>query len=177
MKTVRYSTFETNSSSTHAFTVNPVDLANKPDLNIIPDENGCIVLGLCGAESGVPQEKIGHLLKYANSIGDQDAFDRVRKVVEEFTGAQLIVKTKQWSGSKMVSYEDLRVVTNEKIDFEEEEDIDNLIDEWYSYTHAYGHGGVSEFCSVMNEICSTEENIRIFIFSSKQSVYSETYYD
>lgn len=178
MKTVRYNTYETNSSSTHAYTVSRVNKNNRPDLNIIPREDGCIYVGFDQATEAVPQEKIGHLLKYANDIGDQEMFDRVRKVVEEFTGATLKVSGAAYVDGKWVKNEDFRKVTNPKFDFDDEDaDWDGLTDNWYSYTCEYGHGSVEEFCDVMNEIARTEENLKIFIFSSNQGVHVESYYN
>lgn len=179
MKTIRYSTYETNSSSTHAYTVQSVCAKNRPDLNIIPDDDGFIRVGFTEATEAVPQEKIGHLMKYADSIGDQEMFDRVRKVVEEFTGAVLKVRGGSYIKNKWVQTDDFRVVSNPKFDFdtEEDEDWERLSEEWYSYTCEYGHGSIREFCEVMNEIGNSEENLKIFIFSSKQGVDVESYYD
>lgn len=178
MKTVRYNTYETNSSSTHAYTVNAVNKNNRPDLNIIPREDGCIYVSFTEASEAVPQEKIGHLLKYANHIGDQEMFDRVRKVVEEFTGATLKVSGSAYVDGKWVKNEDWRVVSKPKFDFNDEDaDWESISDEWYSYTCEYGHDGAEDFCNVMNEIGRTEENIKIFIFSSNQGFHVESYYN
>jgi hypothetical protein len=179
MKTVRYNTYETNSSSTHAYTVRKVDHKNRPDLNIIPDDDGFIRVGFSEMSESTPQDKIGHILKYANSVGDQEMFDRVRKTVEEFTGAKLLISTRIWKDGKYETVEDMRVVSNPKFNFndeDEDEDTESLTDEWYSYTNEYGHGSIGEFCEVMNEIGRTEKNLKIFIFSSKQGVYVESYY-
>jgi hypothetical protein len=178
MKTVRYNTYETNSSSTHAYTVQSVNTKNRPDLNIIPDEDGFIRVGFTEATDAVPQDKIGHILNYANSIGDQEMFDRVRRVVEEFTGAKLLVKTTMYVNKQWETVEDVCVVTNPKFDFNsEDEDWETLKDQWYSYTCEYGHGSIHEFCDVMNEIGRTDKNLKIFIFSSKQGVGIESYYN
>ena len=119
-----------------------------------------------------------HILKYANSIGDQEMFDRIRKTVEEFTGAKLLISTRIWKDGKYETIEDMREVANPKLDLEDEDSDfhERFSDEWYSYTNEYGHGSVSEFCEVMNEIGRSEDNLKIFIFSSKQGVYVESYY-
>lgn len=177
MKTIRYNTYETNSSSTHAYTVNRLNRSNRPDLNIIPDDRGFIRLRLGEMTCATPQDKISHVLKYANSIGDQDMFDRIRKTVEEFTGGKLLINSMVWKNNNYEEVE-LREVDNPKFDFDDEDsDFDLLDDEWYSYSSEYGHGSIREFCDVMTEICSSEENLKIFIFSSKQGVEIESYYD
>jgi hypothetical protein len=179
MKTIRYTTYETNSSSTHAYTVHSLNMKNRPNLNIIPSEDGFIRVGFTEMTQSTPQDKIGHILNYANSIGDQELFDRVRKVVEEFTGAKLLVSTRVYVDKKWEKVEDLRTVTNPKFDFEsdDEDKWETFDDNWYSYVNEYGHGSSENFCSVMNEIGRTEESLKIFIFSSHQGVHVETYYN
>jgi len=152
---------------------------NRPDLNIIPDDDGFIRVGFTEMTESTPQDKIGHILNYANSVGDQEMFDRVRKVVEEFTGAKLLVCANVRLNDKWTRVDDLREVTNPKFNFdtEEEDDWEVLNDQWYSYTCEYGHDGVDVFCDVMNEIGNSEENLKIFIFSSNQGVHVESYYN
>jgi hypothetical protein len=177
MQTVRYNTYETNSSSTHAYTVNSLNCSNRPDLNIIPDDDGFIRIGFTEMTESTPQDKIGHILNYANSIGDQEMFDRIRKTVEEFTSAKLLISARVWKDRKYETVEDMREVSNPKLDLEDEDSLESLRDEWYSFACEYSHGGIAEFCEVMNEICRSEENLKIFIFSSKQGVGIESYYN
>jgi hypothetical protein len=179
MKTIRHNTYETNSSSTHAYSVQDLNLKNRPDLNIIPGDDGFIRVGFTEMTESTPQNKIGHILNYANSVGDQELFDRVRKVVEEFTGAKLLVSASVRLNNKWERVDDLREVANPKFNFdtEEEDDWETLNDQWYSFANEYGHGSINEFCGVMNEIGRTEENLKIFIFSSNQGVHVESYYN
>jgi len=177
MQTVRYNTYETNSSSTHAYTVDSLNRNNRPDLNIIPDDDGFIRIGFTEMTESTPQDKIGHILNYANSIGDQEMFDRIRKTVEEFTSAKLLISARVWKDRKYETVEDMREVSNPKLDLEDEDSLESLRDEWYSFACEYSHGGIAEFCEVMNEICRSEENLKIFIFSSKQGVGIESYYN
>ena len=177
MQTVRYNTYETNSSSTHAYTVDSLNRSNRPDLNIIPDDDGFIRIGFTEMTESTPQDKIGHILNYANSIGDQEMFDRIRKTVEEFTSAKLLISTHIWKDRKYETVEDMREVFKPKLDLEDEDALESLNDEWYSFANEYGHGGINEFCGVMNEIGRTEENLKIFIFSSNQGVHVESYYN
>jgi hypothetical protein len=179
MKTVRYNTYETNSSSTHAYTVHGVNLKNTPDLNIIPSDDGFIHVGFTEITGSTPQDKIGHILNYANSIGDQELFDRVRKVVKKFTGADLIIRASGWLNGKREMFDNLSEVTNPKFDFDSDDESawESLSDTWYSYSNEYGHGSIKSFCAVMNEIGRSEENLKIFIFSSKQGVHVESYYN
>ncbi len=148
MKTIRHNTYETNSSSTHAYSVQDLNRKNRPDLNIIPGDDGFIRVGFTEMTESTPQNKI-------------------------------VVSASVRLNNKWEKVDNLREVTNPKFNFdtEEEDDWETLNDEWYSFTNEYGHGSINEFCGVMNEIGRTEENLKIFIFSSNQGVHVESYYD
>lgn len=178
MKTVRYNTFETNSSSTHAYCISSIDTSNRVDLNIIPSDDGIINLRLASMDGNTtPQSKISHMLLYANTIGNQEMFDRIFSVVENHTGAKLIVSCKLWVKDKWVSISDLKEVTNPHMHHDIDGCKESVGDIFYSFANEYGHGSVDQFIEDMNDILSSEENLKKFFFSSDQGVSIETYYN
>lgn len=184
MKTIRYNTFETNSSSTHAYSVSSVNLKNRVDLNIIPDENGEIRLRLTTMDEDItPQAKISHMLLYANTTGNQEMFDRIVQTVEDHTGGKLYVEARVWNKDKWVDVSPLTTVSNPRMIFESDDDEtveanhEEISDTFYSFASEYGHGCVEEFIDDMEDIGSSTEKLKIFFFSSKQGVHIESYYN
>jgi len=191
MKTIRHNTFETNSSSTHAYSVSSVNASNRVDLNIIPDENGQIVLGMAAMDDDAnPQSKISHMLKYADVSGNQELYDRITKVVEDHVGGKLFVQARVFENGKWVDKSPHTLVSKPRhtVISDDDEDSDNedededafsemISDEFYGFTCEYGHGSVREFVKDMEAIAATDESLKTFFFSSKQGVSIESYYN
>lgn len=183
MKTIRYNTFETNSSSTHAYSISAVNLKNRVDLNIIPDENGEIRLRLDTMDEDItPQAKISHMLHYANTTGNQEMFDRIVQTVEDHTGGKLYIEARVWDKGEWVKYP-LTTISNPRMVFESDDadaveaNREKISDTFYSFASEYGHGCVQEFIDDMEDIGSSVEKLKIFFFSSKQGVNIEIYYN
>ena len=188
MKTVRQHTFETNSSSTHAYSVDTLNESNRIDLNIIPDENGEIVLFPSTMdESNTPQSKISHMLAYARAIKDQELFERIVETVNEHTGGKLVVKDRVWR-DKNYHHDIIEKIEGPKLDLAAilaadedddafEDDRECLRDTFYSYTCEYGHGSLEDFVEVHEAIASSKATLGIFFFSSKQGVNVASYYN
>jgi len=169
MKTIRQSIFESNSSSTHAFSVNIINPNNKPDCTFIPDENNEIHIKLengPGASNATPQDKSSLLLLYAGKTGNQDLFNRVITIIEDFTKAKVVTSYSSYdysSKSHVTISPYIVVVTNKEDNFN-----NDVGDTFYDFCSDLGHGSEQEFNSVMNEVIKSDESIRTFIFSSKQ---------
>lgn len=172
MKTIRQNTFETNSSSTHAYSVNRLNKANRADTNIIPDENGEVKVNLSDDSGSSPQSKLSLLLFYAYTVGDQEMFDRIVRVVENFSGARVAAVVNKWSGK---SWQKNCPVTTVLADGSRTDDA--MEDTFCSWTNESGHGSTEDFVSTMDEIGADDDTIKVFIFSSRQNINTETYYD
>lgn len=64
--------------------------------------------------------------------------------------------------------------------FEDQESlVDAISDEYYEYvgSYDYGHPDAEDFMKTIDEFLETEDGIKQFIFSSKQSITCEEYYD
>lgn len=179
MKTIRSNCFETNSSSTHSFTVNTVNLQNKPDVTFIPDTNNEIHIDISrgdSADSATPQDKSAFLLLFADTISDQKLYDRIINIIETFTKAKVIPSFTKWVGGKNVTVSPYLTIEPSE-DAEEDEVNENLADTFGYYVGEYGHGSSEEFKEDILKIVSTDESIKVFIFSSKQGVSTESHYD
>ena len=172
MKTIRQNTFETNSSSTHAYSVNRLVKTNRADTNIIPDEAGEVKIHLTDDTGSSPQSKLTLLLFYAYTVGDQEMFDRIVRVVENFSGARVVASIKAWSGKEWK--QTCPVVT---VSADGSRTGDKMSDTFYSWTNESGHGSTEDFVSTMDEIGADDDTIKVFIFSSRQNISTETYYD
>lgn len=185
MKTIRTNCFETNSSSTHSLTLHSVNKDAKLTTTFLPDENGGITTKIqdCSDLESTIQDRLSFLISWANFTGVQENFDRVVKVVEEFTKMKLTVQRQMlvdvpgkkypervW---KEVTTVDPQNIANSDLDEDEFEEL--VSDEFYKfYIDEYNKGS---FAADANEIIKDEKLILLFIFSSSGGFSREIYYD
>ena len=158
MKTIRYNTFETNSSSTHAYTLNipvkpsykPIVESNKIDINVNHND--------CENWAG----RIGLLAHYLILSNCESQLKDLTAVIEEFAGFTVTFLNPEPDAVKSIIDEDLL--------------SDYISDNFYEYTNDYGHGSVESFMETLDKILSTAGNTIAFIFS-ENSYNTETYID
>jgi len=175
MKTIRTNCFETNSSSTHSFTVSaPTNLAIQPSQTFLPNSDGVIAiqLGRDDPENSL-RGKLKFLLTIAHDLGDQVAFDRVISVVQEFTKIPVKVSMNQWDGKAW----QVNPVTAVKAYKEGEDMTESIEDEYYAWTREYGHGSVGDFVAEAQKCLKDEQTILTFIFTGFSPFDSEAHYD
>lgn len=177
MKTIRTNCFETNSSSTHSFTIHKADgvATLKPIQTFIPDENGLInvSLGSVDGDYSSMMNKLQFLLYYTFISGDNEKFQNVIKVVESFTKAKLKIlkysydyKTKVGTNTEITNAES----TNK--------DLDEIIeDEFCQWIGDYGNESVEDFKECADSWLENDQSILVFIFSGVSPFSSETYYN
>ena len=187
MKTIRGNCFETNSSSTHSLTVHaPSNLDLKPAATFLPDESGkiSITIGQDTDYESCLQDKLNFALTFAHTLGDQEGYDRVVRVVESFTNIPLDVKCRRYDSEagKYVTEQVTSVVKHdlaEDADEEEREEAasDEMEDMFGSYTGDYGHGSVSDFIEEGKKVIASDQSILVFIFSNHCGFSRESHYD
>lgn len=194
MKTIRTNCFETNSSSTHSFTLCiPSKDKKRPTQTVLPNEEGIIQVPIssCEGEGGV-LSKIALLLSIAYYIGDQEGFDRVKKVVTDFTKlpVKAVLTERDYSTkpvtittsevTKVKQYAEAAVVEDsDEYDDDEEssEMLDFISDDFCYWTGEYGHGSAKAFVEDSQEILNDEDRIMTFIFTNHQAYGTESHYD
>lgn len=174
MKTIRTNCFETNSSSTHAYSVSaPSDLSIKP-MQTFVTEDGVVKVNLStGEPSDSMLGKLSFLLSVAYYIGNQTAFDRVVKVAEDFAKIKLDVQGRIVKDGKYV-WDTITTVL--PVEEDEDERNDALNDTFYSWTNEYGHDGVDSFIEEVEKIWASEQSILVFVFSNLSPFHTESYY-
>lgn len=193
MKTIRTNCFETNSSSTHSITVNAkVDLAAKPIMTFLPNENGVIIanVGVNGDPESSMQDKLNFLLTFTYYTSDQKGFDLVKKTVEDFTKLPLTVEAMNYSKERGRFSESISVVReysasdvdeDAEDEFGHEECSDQpwfgtVNDEFYSYVSEYGHESVDDFVAETRKILRSEQSVLVFIFTNHLAFAREAHY-
>lgn len=178
MKTIRQNTFETNSSSTHAYTLQTVKLDNKPDLNFLPDSDGIVKLSIRDADaSNDPRSKASLLLSFLAVCGLGELYHKALNTISEFSGYTVQVSDYRYNQDSG-KWDVCDVVIEEPYSPDEEEDDewDNPIAENFGdYLYEYGDT-VSSFYDKMKEIAEDPEKTKIFVFCSKQGFSIDTYY-
>lgn len=177
MKTTRTNCFETNSSSTHSFTVNaPYRLDLKPSATFLPGESGKIevqILGSVDFESCL-YDKLNFVLAFAYLTGDKEGYDRVIRVVESFTNLPVDVTARKYeAGAGYKTYQ----VTEVPV-YETEEAMHEAVeDTFYSYVRDYGHGSVENFLEEGRKVIASDQSVLVFIFTNHRGFSRETHYD
>lgn len=175
MKTIRTNCFETNSSSTHSFTVSaPTNLSLKPTQTFLADDDGIISVHLeAGDGDNSLKGKLTFLLATAYHMGNQAAYDRVVKVVEDFTKLTVKATVKAWTGEVWETNEVTSVLSHDN----EEAMSEHIEDQYYSWVRDYGHGSVEDFIDKVNKSVESEQAILVFIFTNHLPFDSEAHYD
>lgn len=178
MKTIRQSVFESNSSSTHSYSIATLNPKNPLDCTFIPNSNNEIHINLedgPNASNATPQDKSALLLSFANITGDQELFDRVITVIELFTKAKVITSYSSYDRSlrKHVTTTPYTVVNVSDADSFNS----NMEDNFSDFCSDLGHGSISEFVRAVKTLIVSDETIRTFIFSSNQGFIVESGYD
>jgi hypothetical protein len=165
-KTIRSSTFETNSSSTHVYSFSNL-VKGRCDLTVIPDENNEIKISVNSyfslASTVHPIWKMTLLLLLAKTLYNEEKVEQIKNVVESFTGAKLVVT----GLDKIKSFKS------------ETEDEDEKEDEYNDYFSDLFSGLDREYTSMSDHVdCAkkyleTEETVKTFIFCSKNSLGQE----
>lgn len=200
MKTIRTNCFETNSSSTHSYTVNaPSDLSLKPAQTFVTEDGIVRVKINAGEPNDSLLGKLSFLLSATYFIGDQAAFDRVVKVAEEFAKVKLEISNREWVNSKWVEGPVTKVLDHdvpaarkegdeEDYDYDDDYDDDDddgsehpaaetIRDEYRSWVDEAGHGNAGGFINEVRKIVQSEQAILVFVFSDIHPFGTETYYN
>lgn len=176
MKTIRKHVWETNSSSTNAYTVNKLRKEAKLDTTFLVEDGKIELSSRDDGADNNPRDKAAFILGYTVATGRKDNFDKVLGVISEMTGADVSYKTWKYNqSSKEYEYTDPEFPV-----FEDQESlVDAISDEYYEYvgSYDYGHPDAEDFMKTIDEFLETEDGIKQFIFSSKQSITCEEYYD
>lgn len=174
MKTIRHATFETNSSSTHAYTIH-TSSGRKPDMTPIIETDE-IEIQLHSSEPNGWTSKVGFLLEYAKEINDAAAFKRIIDAVEKFAD----VKVKAWESvyDKTVKNYIKAVITPKTIDGDvlSDEGIEEMINDG-DYSCWNNSDYSDNFAENMRSNISSEENIVAYCFNSAVSYDTHEYYD
>ena len=168
MKTIRHNTFETNSSSTHAYTLN---VPKKADFKPLFEE-GIKSIDIQRYSTGVTswQSRLGLLSHYLVLTDRQKFLKNLIETVEHFIDKSINFIDRSYS----VVYP-IQSQLAEGDDYAETL-LEYLKDEFYSMTNEYGHGSAKAFKDTLEEITSTIGLSLAFIFSN--SAYeTETWYN
>lgn len=179
MKTIRTNCFETNSSSTHSFTIHKANDISKliPSQTFIPGPNGDIDIMMAGAPDGDDssiKNKLRFLLYYTVVIGNVEKHKQIIDVVETFTNAKLNILTREYDRALNASVVVPMVVKPIK---DGEGFNAALEDEFCSWVGEYGNGSVDDFKECANSWIESSDSIKAFIFSDVQPFSSEAHYD
>jgi hypothetical protein len=173
MKTTRTSCFETNSSSTHAYTLDIPDLANRKPAYKFVDEELTFNLAISDYLEGTPLSKLRFILSLAHLAGCQAEFDRV---IETFAdeGIKITCTTTRRVPGKSCC----ETVETAEVEQYEDEDERNvaLEDELYKFTYN-DDATIEEILEDMSRVYLTKENIKKFVLSDVNPFDSYTYYD
>jgi hypothetical protein len=174
MKTTRSNCFETNSSSTHAYSLNTFKEESwKLSQTFIPDENNQIhveISDLDNVENSMAG-KLQFLVSVAYHKGDQHAFDRIKRAVKDFTNADLIVnKPKSWR-------DDTSILNVKAVNNILEDEIRDYLDDTFNRFTREDYGSVDELILNFNTYTKSENSIKAFIFSNFAPFEKQEYYD
>lgn len=172
MKTIRTNCFETNSSSTHSITLCGVNLSNnqKPTMTFVKDAEIEIHVGCSDPDSNVVG-KLSFLLAYADTMADQVLFDRLIKVVEDFSGA-IIKPYKTEYNREAKTWEKNAYLTVRS----EAGDLEDTFSEFIHSEYAHADGADIQN-TVEKHIIDSDEKLIIFLFSTHSAFDKQEYYD
>jgi hypothetical protein len=158
----------------------------KPSTTFLPDENGkiSITIGDDTDFESCLHDKLNFALTFAHTIGDQEGYDRVVRVVESFTNLKLDVSTRKYDSTAR-AYVTTPVTSVMAHDLSEDADDDEIAEEisdtvddvFGSYTGDYGHGSVADFIEEGKKVIATDQSILVFIFSNHCGFSRESHYD
>jgi hypothetical protein len=176
MKTLRTNCFETNSSSTHAYSLNTLSNEDaKLTQTFIVDDSGKLEFSIteCSSVENSLHGKASFLFSAAYYIGDQAAFDHIRSAIESFTKAKVVVKMqKSWRGEEIL---DITEVYKHEPD--DEELVEEFLADTFSYFSREDFCGIETFIREFNIYTKSEKTITAFIFSNFAPFEEHTYYD
>lgn len=176
MKTLRTNCFETNSSSTHAYSLNTLSNEDlKPTQTFIADDDGNIstqITDLYSVENSLPG-KLHFLVSAAYHLGDQRAFDLIRQTVENFTKAKLVIrKPKNYREEEIPNVTTVMDYSGEK-----EADLDDILTDTLSKFSYDDYCDIGTFKREFAIYTKSENTVKAFIFSNFSPVEEHTYYD
>lgn len=161
MKTIRQNTFETNSSSTHAYTIN-VMANDKPTFKPLIYVDKYTVTNSYD-ESDSWNGRATLCIRYGYITTGQPTVNNILEWLAEFLGVPVTLDERVLKSSKECGA---------PVD-DDEALHDYMRDEFYSWCR---DGGTEDFISDMNKITSDKNLFLSFVFS-ESSVSTETYYD
>lgn len=177
MKTLRTNCFETNSSSTHAYSLNTLRDENaKLTQTFIVDDSGKLEFTISDCSSVVNSlvGKVNFLFSAAYYIGDQAAFDRIRTTIENFTKATVVVKKpKSWREEEISNVAE---VYKHGAD-ENPEDIEDFLADIFGYFSREDYCDMPTFVREFKIYTKSENTIKAFIFSNFAPFEEHEYYD
>jgi hypothetical protein len=163
MKTVRQSTFETNSSSTHAYSlVVPSNFA--PPAYSFVDKEIEVKLGATYYIAMTPRGRLEFLLSFAYLIGDQAAFDKIRSVIEAHSSCTIKTLTNTGLTVIVKSYEN------------DDERNCELEEAFYKFTYDE-NDSIESLIQKFNQIVAKDANIISFVFSEYNPIDQYEHYD
>lgn len=120
-------------------------------------------------------DKAAFLLTYANVTNDQELFDRIKNVIEIYTDTNVLVTQNRYIVGEGYKILPLMIVANNlsNIKFDKIEDIKREITE-ESFSHFMqqerDESRHESLYKSVESIISTDENIKLFIFSDQDIV-------
>lgn len=187
MRTIRSNCFETNSSSTHSITLHAPGKIQEPTSTFLANKEGFIDVELDADPSPDSnlKDKLEFLLSFAYEVGDQDAFDTVKRVVEDFTKIPLRIKADVWNkdSRKWESFETTKVNPEAEENYlkfkkGDKKALDLTSDGFGSFINEdYGHSDFRDLYDEWNKIVASDDMIKTFIFSNHHAFTETEYYD
>lgn len=170
MKTIRHNTFETNSSSTHAYTVS-VPAKNEDAASTFIPKDGklefCISAGVDGENNLF--NRVNFLLNFADVTQNEEAFKMVVETIEEFCNCKVNVTHRVYKNQEWVTLNDYKIIRAEDHDVH-----DAVSDTFYSFLY---DSDAETFIEENNKIFEDKEKIKTFIFGRSDRFNTESYYD
>lgn len=175
MKTLRTNCFETNSSSTHAYSLNTLRDDSVKLTQTFITEDGIInatVTDLYTANNSL-QGKLDFLVSAAFHLGNQPALDRIRKTVEDFTKAKLVIKKAKSYSSETI--DDVQYVMSYAD--EDPEALDDILSDTLGKFSYEDYCDIETFRREFAIYTKSENTIKAFLFSNFSPIEEHTYYD
>lgn len=175
MKTIRHNCFETNSSSTHAYTIFAPPKVLAPTAKLIPGQDGTITIDITDFEGeNTITDRIAFILSYAYYTNDKPLFNQVVACVNSFCECKLLVTTRIWNPHSK-KYDSLVVNEENLLGLC---DKDKLRDEFYSFLKTEYEERDFEYIEYeIKRIRSSNEMLKTFIFSNHTAFTKEEFYD
>lgn len=182
MKTIRSNCFETNSSSTHALTIEFPSVFRDVEMKFIIDQE----FDLQESDfTNSSYDKANFFLAYAYVTNNKNLFETVVNLIEQFCGIKVTCYINKWNSVEKTR--DKVVITSESFDdlsetitSQSDEKLIEELEEEDTFCYMlgeYGHDNVLDILEIVEPITKDEDKLLKIIFSN-QSIFEEhSYYD